>query len=265
MPFTQESLEAFKRDGYILLPNTLTTEELDSLRKTCLDHLGEKACFEDCGVTQPDAFGQIAGMRWLLKHPKIVEAFRFYCGDDLKYCHHSDVHLNKITGWHKDSCGANDFAPEDGKDYGVYKMAFYLQDHSNGPTALKVCAGSHLSKNLHEGPVVELRPKVGDSILFDCRISHCGQDLSVPMKVVRNLMPKSMRSKFFITLRKLQGQKDKLSVFFTLGRQNRFLDEHVKITVKRQLRSIGESEYVMPEEVAETISQAGWGYANVHV
>ena len=38
-----------------------------------------------------------------------------------------------------------------------------------------------------------------------------------------------------------------------------------KITVKRPLRQIGDSEYVMPEDIAETVNKADWGYAAVQV
>jgi len=251
----------FRSRGFVLLPGLLGRQEVGALRQTCLDHFSRSRIYLDCGITQPDAFRNIPQIRWLLKHPPVLAAFRRYCGERLVYCHHSDVHLNKYTGWHKDACGSSDFSEDGLRNYAVYKLALYLQDHSSGGPALTVRSGSHLLPRLHDGEPVEIRPKVGDGILFDCRISHRGQDLSPHAKVIRSLLPSQrLRSGLFGGLRKLFAERDKLAVFFTLGRPNQFLDEHVRISVDRQLKQIGEQSYELPDGMASLLGEAGLGW-----
>ena len=259
------SRSAFQARGFTIIPQLLTPVEIQQLRDVCLAYFERNAIYLDCGITQPDAFRKIPEIRWLLGDERIRRIFQRYCGAPLVYCHHSDVHLNKYTGWHKDACGRDDFRSDAQESYGVYKMAFYLQAHSADRPALSVRAGSHLSSEIHTGELVRVCPQPGDAILFDCRISHAGEDLSTAAKVVRSVIrSQRLRSQFFGGLRRLRREPDKLAIFFTLGIPNRFLQEHVDITVRRQLNQIGESTYTIPDGIASVLKQAGLGWQEVH-
>jgi len=266
MILEEVSVSEFQSRGFALIPQLLTPEEVRELRGVCLEFFRRNAVYLDCGITQPDAFRKIPEIRWLLADERIHDVFRRYCGSPIVYCHHSDVHLNKYTGWHKDACGHDDFTADSAESYGVYKIAFYLQEHGPQKPALSVRAGSHRTSTLHAGEIVRLHPNLGDGILFDCRISHAGEDLSVPAKVVRSLIrSQESRSRFFGGLRRLRGEPDKLAIFFTLGVPNRFLKEHVEITVRRQLTQIGESSYHLPDGIAAILKQAGVGWQEIQL
>lgn len=255
---TEEARARFLRDGFALAPDLLSTEQIESLRRVCLEFFASAGVPYDGGMTQSDAFSKIPEIRWLLTNHAILDTFRGYCGKPLAYCHHSDVHLNKYTGWHKDACGDDDYAMVDGEQYAVYKMAFYLEDHRSGRPALSVRAGSHRSPGLHVGALTELRPNAGDAILFDCRLSHAGVRLPLLARVTRTLIPSQRwRTRILSRARRLRQEPDRLAIFFTLGRPNRFLREHVNRTVARQLRQNNETHYAMANGLIDTLRRAG--------
>jgi hypothetical protein len=256
---TPEMKAQFEENGYLVLPGFLKPEEVERLRSTSKAHLAEHAVFVDGGTTQMDAFRHIPGLRWLLTDARVLEAFRYFCGPNLEYCHHSDVHMNKFTGWHKDNHGHDDWRLEpDGTQFGVYKMAFYLQDHSKGPTALFVRKGSHRTADVHTGEIVELRPSVGDAVFFDTRISHKGEEKSAFGKVFSKISPsRALTTSVLQALRQLSGKEEKMSIFFTYGWPNAFTDEHVGITIDRQLQQSGEATYALPNDLARQLTDAG--------
>lgn len=260
MPLTEEMRHTLQTDGCVLLPGLLPESDVARMRKSTFDYFERQRVYYDCGMTQPDAFTRVPDLRWLLDSPQIVEAFKYLVGEPLVYCHHSDIHFNKFTGWHKDACGHDDFVTEpDGGTYGVYKIAFYMQDHAEDNPAFYIRKGSHLIPR-HEGEVKAFSPKIGDAVMFDCRITHKGEDMSKPAKVLREAIPSQvLRSKVFGALRKINGRPDKLSLFYTLGRPNRFTEEHVAITVDRQNQQNRAGTYSLPPEIADIVTRVGWG------
>ena len=260
MVLTEEMRRTLHEDGCVHLPGLLPQADVERMRKATFEYFERQRVYFDCGMTQPDAFTRVPELRWVLDHPRVVEAFRYLVGDPLVYCHHSDIHFNKFTGWHKDACGHDDFTRDpDGETYGVYKIAFYMQDHAEDNPAFYIRRGSHLIPR-HEGEIKAFSPKLGDAVMFDCRITHKGEDMSKPAKVLREAIPsQALRSKVFGALRKINGRPDKLSMFFTLGRPNRFTEEHVAITVDRQNQQNSAGTYQLPADIEKIVTEAGWG------
>ena len=52
----------------------------------------------------------------------------------------------------------------------------YLEDHSNDDNALKVVPKSHLEREIIRDKFIQLKPKLGDIIIFDQRITHKGAE-----------------------------------------------------------------------------------------
>ncbi len=259
MAYTESQKAQFETDGYIVLPGLLTAEEITRLREASKAHLHAHAVFVDGGTTQMDAFNHVPEVRWLPTHPKVLEAFHYFCGDQLEYCHHSDIHMNKFTGWHRDNHGKNDWAPgADGQPFAVYKMAAYLQDHSRGPTALYVVPGSHRTNADTGAPVAELRPAIGDVVLFDIRIKHKGEENSLFGKILKRISPsRALTTRILQGMRSMQGAPEKMSVFFTYGLPNERTREHVDLTIERQLRQSGEQKYELANDLRSQLTDAG--------
>ena len=84
----------------------------------------------------------------------------------------------------------------------------YLQDHSKNNHALKLVPKSHLDKKIESKNFIQLKPKLGDIIIFDQRITHRGMDKQI---------------------------KDKrILVSFGFGKNNIFTENFEKGTINRQ-------------------------------
>ena len=161
--------------------------------------------------------------------------------DRIRYVHHFDVHLNMpgAKGWHSDVQNiyyeggkhlTNDQGGvwnENDENYGVYRMAIYLQDHRNGG-GLSVVPASHLipenehklfnniNINQFEDPFY-IPTKAGDCILFDVRLLHKGEPYT----------------------------DNRYSIFTAMGTDNEFSKQHAKGAIDRQLRQNFQEEYLL--------------------
>ena len=96
---------------------------------------------------------------------------------------HNDLHLNRTVGWHKDRLNGearqfeinSPWEQVSGQTMKIYKLDIYLQDHATNEDALTVRVGSHKSEHGKRGIIKVLKPKMGDVVIVDQRISHRGQ------------------------------------------------------------------------------------------
>jgi hypothetical protein len=99
-----------------------------------------------------------------------------------------DMMINTTSSWHNDvphhpACIDETISAD--VSFGVYKIAFYLQDQDeNSPATLKVRPRSHLRGLVKSMPEKGLGGRAGDAIIFDVRIEHAGQ---MPTLVDRSL------------------------------------------------------------------------------
>lgn len=84
----------------------------------------------------------------------------------------------------------------------------YLEDHSNDNNALKVVSKSHMEREIITDKFIQLKPKLGDIVIFDQRITHTGAD---------NVY-----------------EDDRILLSFGFGKNNIFTDNFEKGTVIRQ-------------------------------
>lgn len=264
--------------GYTIVRNALTCNEVESLRISVLRFFNDGDYRFICGgKTRPDAFTdpELKDILWLLKKETIVDAIKQIAGSQITFCHHSDVHLNLNSGWHKDCENYHTLdcwsATNEGETYGVYKVAIYLQEHSGASGyGLKVKKGSHLSPSLSEGVIEVIDTKLGDVIIFDCRLTHMGQEdfLFKQHPVFRKLMKaglrlsQSERGRYEIRsiYRKLLGIPDRASIFFTFGKCNEFTNEHIKGNRLRQNKQLESMQSPIPSELIKNLQAVGITY-----
>lgn len=213
--------------GYAHVQNFLKQEEVESLRK-----LAQNYCYGEQRKALPLLYGgysvpafldlpEFEGARWLPKDPRLhglLEAA--FNGTDYRFASHNDVGCDFVGVWHKDVLRGNVakyqecdvWSPdEDGNQHEIYKVMFYLQDHVQDEQALKVLPGSHKVRTTPwSDGYVALHPRVGDTVIFDQRMSHAGN-----------------------TFYDVTG-KGRLFMQVGFGRKNRFTDEFERGTVERQ-------------------------------
>ena len=218
--------EKYYKDGYVLVENVYSHAELDE----CVHEITEycntnpQRLFRAGGISIPDFLGRhhLPITHKMKDTDKIHDTLRvIFGGDNYRFCGHNDIGVNRTVGWHKDKLNGDveryqvhDIWKEHkGEKHEIVKVLTYLEDHSKDNDGLKVVPGSHLKREINEAGAIQLRPKKGDVIIFDQRITHRGME--TPCKDLRIL------------------------VSMGFGKKNIFTDEFEKGTMVRQNRQNG--------------------------
>lgn len=215
--------ESLQNNGFVVIPNVYTAQEIDRMRAVSLNYFQNGGGFKNSGGhakpdwIKEDSLNELLNIFDMKKIEKIVSG---YVGENVSFIGHNDLHLNRSVGWHKDQLNgeARKFqihSPwEIIKDQvmKIYKVNFYLQDHSKNNDGLAVRVGSHKSPEMNQGIIKQIFSKSGDIVLFDQRITH--------------------RAKW-------SGGYDRLLICVGFGVKNIFFDEFKKGTQYRQNKQNG--------------------------
>ncbi len=126
------ALESYQRDGYALVPNVLSPEQVATLRTACLDIFANEALGPgDTQAVRLDVFTRYPAFRWLWEHPPFVAALRSVFGPDFAIVTESAIHDSGYGGWHRDteSQEVNGERFHRNADFHVGQVALYLQDN----------------------------------------------------------------------------------------------------------------------------------------
>ena len=115
---------------------------------------------------------------------KLNDVLKQIFHNDYRFCAHNDIGINRSVGWHKDKLNGeyekyetiDIWSESNGEKHEIVKVLIYLQDHSNNNDGLKLVPESHLKRTLETHNHIQLKPKVGDVVIFDQRITHRGMD-----------------------------------------------------------------------------------------
>lgn len=189
--------------------------------------------------------------KFALNIPKVTNLLKEITNDNLKYCHHFDIHKNLSSDWHEDTqfkhigrysnqaaWDGNIYSEDAQNNLKIYRVAFYLEDHSDDPYGLSVKPRSHLSKG--EDQELTIHTEIGDVIIFDPRIQHRGVDYE--------------QSKL-----KACG-KNRYAIFTAFGQaDNKFTEDYIRGCIERQEHQSGKS-YILQSYAQEILSNAGIKY-----
>jgi Phytanoyl-CoA dioxygenase (PhyH) len=144
---TQKQQDQYFRDGYLLVPNVLTPEQVRWLRAFLRPKFDSPKFVPDTHHWLLDVFGRYPELRWLCFHEPTLKIVRSLFGEDIVLLPDSTAHFNYFGGWHKDT-GSFDRAGRlffKEKDYLQWGLAYYLQDNtSEYGGGMDVEPGSHL-------------------------------------------------------------------------------------------------------------------------
>lgn len=158
-------VEKFWRDGYALLPNAYTADEVEAMRAEAREHVktgGELA-------TSPMAHVLTDG-RMVKVAQKLLDTDAILYGGD------SSATINGvIRAWHKDNTDREDPAAPDWDDrYTQLRFGIYLQDHTEHTGGLNLKVGSHDKCDLNSGKTIYVRNRPGDLLVWSMRMTHSG-------------------------------------------------------------------------------------------
>ncbi|WP_372001793.1 hypothetical protein P7L68_22355 [Tistrella mobilis] len=272
----RQSIEA---NGFVVLKEVFSPAEIARMREQARGYLEARGLRLGLGRTRSNVAADEKALAWVFGHDRIIQAINWSLDQSkVVFTGHSDAHMNMVAGWHKDSetrYGSYFSKPCIGAEScRVYKIGIYLQDHSNNNTGLKVRRGSHKVANLSEGELVTLYSGLGDIVIFDVRISHCG-DLpdgveKVMQKVSRVLKGRHAQRQdpdLFVKIReayvKMRRDEQKMSIFFTFGMDNIFTSDFSRTNMQRQMEQVrlagDRAKIDFPVELRERLSAAGIG------
>jgi len=208
------------KDGYCIIKNVFSKEDVDRFTNVVINYVKDnKTIKRGGGITIPD-FIKMPQLKTIadIRNNKTINNVldEIFNGNNYRFCSHNDIGINRIVGWHKDKLNGNYAKYEtvdiwskiNGETHEIVKVLLYLEDHSNNNDALKVIPGSHLLRKIDTRIVKQLKPSIGDVIIFDQRITHRGMNKQVP--------------------------HTRILVSFGFGKNNIFTDNFEKGTIKRQ-------------------------------
>jgi ectoine hydroxylase-related dioxygenase (phytanoyl-CoA dioxygenase family) len=201
---TAEQREQFERDGYLVVPDVLTTTEV-AFYAEVLDRAHARAAAqgglrEDGSLHQLSAVTACPELAGLIDHRRTFPLVWSTLGWNVHIYHsHLDVHphLRQRKAfwwhWHQDGGRQNRELETDPRPRMSVKVAFWLSDVSvTGRGNLTVIPGSHTANWLPGPPrrdqvwpapdgAVEVTARPGDAVFFDRRIWHSRSDNYSPI------------------------------------------------------------------------------------
>jgi hypothetical protein len=270
-----EMRQALDQDGIFVVRNALSPADVAELRSILLRNLPKGGQRFMLGRGQFNASVKVPELAFIFSHQRILKVIKQVLGEDnVVFTGHCDIHMNMLSGWHKDS-GENvpggyfsgPYMTSD--DCRVYKVAVYLQDTAPGDS-FTARLGSHRETDLTVGPEVDVLSRTGDIVVFDVRITHVGQ-LPNPIEKglvgVSRLINRGSRerqdpawvSRIKETYWKLTGRRDRLAVFFTYGADNTFTYDFAEANMNRQERvgSAHDSTESLPPALSAALANEG--------
>lgn len=274
LPLEGDSMRrALDEDGFILVKSLISAEEIASLRNVVRGYLTKRGDRFSLGKTQPNAAAIVPGLDFIFAHERVLATFKSVLGpDQVVFTGHCDIHMNMLSGWHKDSGEAfggyfkgDYFAADDCK---VYKIALYLQDHPEQGDGLTIRRGSHRTPDIKHGEAIKLPTRAGDAVIFDVRLNHTGQlpnAIENGFKALSRMFTGGDRTKqdpaFVTALKGLYwkaiGHQDRLSVFFTYGVANEYTYDFAFNNLARQDKQSSVKSAELAPALIERLMQFG--------
>lgn len=250
--------EFLEENGYVLVKNVLTPEEVEFFRKAAYDLIAEdekKGTYFmhryaknhiGCLTTNEKTRKLILNDKVISLATQILGKKPLYFGDAIM-----EIGIGS-RGWHKDVSYTTDPNHEDwvNKDYPVYRFAIYLQDHKNHSGGLKIKEKTQNILSTKKGNPVILETEPGDIAIFNLRATHAGNAVrlkAMPKKSWHNSIEKRIPE--FL---KVPEEKERVSYFLTYGLKSPQLDRYLNFMLNhdKYKKRISHFEYT-PEVVKE--------------
>ncbi|HXA02855.1 MAG TPA: phytanoyl-CoA dioxygenase family protein [Cytophagaceae bacterium] len=217
-------VEKFWHDGFLLIKNVFTKDEISNFRRAAYDTL-EESEKDGSVVKSPHGPAKII-MGDLLSKPKLKQVLLDdrivkIASDILKaplvYFGDSSMQIGLgARGMHKDNANRVDQNDSDWQgNYPIIRFGIYLQDHKKYSGGLKVKRCSHNYVSVKKGKTVLLDTEIGDVAVWSLRTTHSGN--AVRLRFLPNLplpVPIEMRLPSWL---KQEEEQERVSFFLSYG------------------------------------------------
>lgn len=223
--------EALRKNGWVLLKNIFTPDEVERLREEARTY---KANEQQGDLLSDDALQHVVVDERILHIARsMLQATPVYFGDSTATVHSID---NRIShGFHKDSADKDDSdAPDFRDEYTIIRIGIYLQDHARHSQGLIVRSGSHKHANTTKGKPVIVPSEPGDVIVWYLTTSHSGN--AKRLRFFKNLVVADdsvNKLGHFLYYRMpsfmvAPQAAERISLFLTFGKDDHHLERYIK-------------------------------------
>lgn len=249
---TDDDKKFYDENGYLLVKDVLTKDEVAFLRKRCIQIFSTdewKASPHNTNRTLADVYRYFPDIMRVSLSQKMVDTVKALLGsDDIVLIPETAIMQGFYPTWHKDSTTQEKMGHTFHLDPGfkMIRCGIYFQDNDEHGGGLSVFAGSHkmpdnfkgkfpertiftriLNKikpqkdedskflNPYKLKMVDIPSRVGDMVVFDFKTAH------------RGTLPKSQR------IGDVPADKTKLAIFDIFGVNNEFTQQYVEFLKTR--------------------------------
>lgn len=216
-----------ENEGFVIIKQFFTPQEILYFRKIIYDFLTNNKLVNNYIKTGKDRgkwclgnitqYSELKSITNIINSQKMNEILNdIFQGSNYRFCKHSEFAFNQHRTWHKDKLN-DQYSKYENKDIWsefngekqeIIKVAIYLQDHSNNNDCLIVVPKSHHNRKIETEGAIQLKPNIGDIVIFDQRITHRGPEGNF--------------------------KYDRIMISFGFGKNNIFTDNFEKGTIERQ-------------------------------
>ncbi len=182
----------FDENGYIVIKNAFTEEEIDKIRTATLGALANRltqgsSFTRDKNASGEEYFGlpellsvsELAELDYVALHPKITNLIQELIAGRVCYFGDSTAQIGTgERGFHKDNVDRSDPKGADWQsNYDVLRLAIYTQDTYSYSGGMQLRMKSHLCANRFDGKPKNIRLKKGDILVWKLTMTHSGNTL----------------------------------------------------------------------------------------
>ncbi len=260
--------DAFRRRGYTIVRGLLGPEEIERLRATAEEVIGE-AEREGRAGSDSGREGTIRGgpgdllsmpaLRHVLLDPRVLGVARELLGGQPQYFGDSSVRIGKngVRGWHRDNVDRRRWrgGPDWQDPYPLLRCGLYLQDQARHSGGLALRPSSN-----RPGLVRPTLPRLvdagaGDLVVWDLRTVHSGEavrprglpDLPLHPRL-QTLLPEGLR---------LADERERIVMFMTFARPGAHLDYYIEYLKSRDYMRAAWAGSRFGPEAREQAERAG--------
>jgi ectoine hydroxylase-related dioxygenase (phytanoyl-CoA dioxygenase family) len=217
--------EKINKDGWILIKNVFTKEEINKFReyvKKNKEHKGD--------LLSADL------LKGILIDERILSIFKESLGsDNLYYFGDSSVSYNSVgNGFHKDSRdrknkNSSEFTDE---NYSLLRLGIYLQDHSKHSKGLCLRSKSHLFPTTEKGKIINVKSEIGDVVIWKLTTTHSANADIISLIPGISFHPRIARR--FPSFMKQKAIDPRIALFMTFGVKDDYSFSYISYLKTRQ-------------------------------
>jgi hypothetical protein len=233
----------FDEDGYLLVRNVFTAEEIENFRKLAYEQYeidkSKKLDFQLTNLNSKAKYnkGDLLSkekLHHVLLDDRILQIARTILGsDDIVYFGDSSYQIGTgLRGFHRDNIDRTDLnGPDWQGEYTLIRIGIYLQNHKDYSGGLKIKVGSHKKA---DGKAILVGNEIGDVAVWSLKTLHSGN--AVRLKFFPEFsINKAGREGMVPSFMKKDQEHERISFFMTFALRSPHLERYInEYSLKRK-------------------------------